>query len=381
MRIFLVAFFIFANIKLNKIIQVIMKCFNDYIVNTSILRQNGKNIKSLIGDNVKYCAVVKANGYGCGIETICKSLKGVADYFACACTKEALQIRAIDNDTKILILGMVDFDDIEELAENNISISISCLDQLEELNSVLRKRINIHLQINTGLNRFGIRSLGDLRKALKIIDGNKCINLEGMYSHFATKQDDVNFINKQYFRFLQFKKRVEDRNVICHIANSYATLKDERYRLDMIRSGFLTYGYQNNSIGNKSAIKIQSKIVNILSVKKGDTIGYDRTFKASKNMKIAIVPIGYADGLSRGLSNKFYVLISGVRCPIVGRICMDVCMVDIGGIGCVIGERVVVLGCSGRNSITIQNMSKVLEASPYEIICNFRYNRMNYIIE
>lgn len=358
-----------------------MKCFNDYIVNTSILRQNGKNIKSLIGDNVKYCAVVKANGYGCGIETICKSLKGVADYFACACTKEALQIRAIDNDTKILILGMVDFDDIEELAENNISISISCLDQLEELNSVLRKRINIHLQINTGLNRFGIRSLGDLRKALKIIDGNKYINLEGMYSHFATKQDDVNFINKQYFRFLQFKKRVEDRNVICHIANSYATLKDERYRLDMIRSGFLTYGYQNNSIGNKSAIKIQSKIVNILSVKKGDTIGYDRTFKASKNMKIAIVPIGYADGLSRGLSNKFYVLISGVRCPIVGRICMDVCMVDISGIECVIGERVVVLGSSGRNSITIQNMSKVLDASPYEIICNFRYNRMNYIIE
>lgn len=358
-----------------------MKCFNDYIVDSSILKKNGKNIKDLIGNNVKFCAVVKANGYGAGLETVCKSLKGVADFFACACVKEALQIRTIDSDTKILILGMVDLSDIEELSQNNVSISISSLEQLTMLSGIVQQRINIHLQINTGLNRFGFRTVGEFRKALKIIDENEYIVLEGVYSHFATKQDDLKFINKQYFRFLQFKKLIENRNIILHIANSYATLKSDKYRLDMIRLGYLTYGYQENDIGNKPAVSIHSKIVNIMNVKKGDTIGYDRIFQVTKNMKIAVVPIGYADGLNRRLSNKFYVLINGRQCKIIGRICMDVCMVDVTSMDVAIGDRVVILGRDGGESITIADMAKVIDTSPYEVACNFRYTRMNYILK
>lgn len=358
-----------------------MKTFNDYIVDTEQLRNNAKNIKSLIGDGVKYCAVVKANGYGCGIETACKSLKGIADYFACACLKEALSIRVFDRETKILILGVVSSEDCGVVSANNISISITSLEQLSELASCVSRRINIHLQVNTGLNRFGLRTLNELKKALRIIDNNEYINLEGMYTHFATKQEDRMFLNKQYLRFLQFKKRVEGRDVLCHISNSYATLKCPAYHLDMVRSGYLTYGYQNNDIGNKPVVKIHSHIVNILNAKKGDTIGYDRTFVVEKNMAVAVVPIGYADGLNRRLSNKFHLLINGIYCSILGRICMDVCMIDVSNIKVCVGDSVVILGESGKECIKISDMAEVVDTSPYEIICNFRYKRMNYIIK
>lgn len=358
-----------------------MKCFNNYIVDGSRIRRNGENIKKLLGDRVKYCAVIKANAYGCGIETACRNLKGVADYFACACIKEALEIRLFDKSTKVLILGVVDIEDLDIISNSNISISVGSIEQLEYVVSKAKKRINIHLQINTGLNRFGLRSIKEFTTALKIIDGCKFIHLEGVYSHFATKQSDRAFVHKQYLRFLQFRKRVQDRDVICHISNSYATLNCDKYRLDMVRVGYLTYGYQTNKIGNLPVVSITTRIVSILNVKRGDTIGYDRTFRAHKNIRVAVIPIGYADGLNRRLSNKFHVLIRGVRCKIIGMICMDVAMVDITEINVKIGERVVILGSDGNDEIAINDMSDVIGTSPYEVICNFRYKRMNYIVK
>lgn len=356
-----------------------MKCFNEFVVDVLQLRKNGKNIKSFIGDKVKYCAVVKADGYGAGLETVCKGLRGIADFFACACLKEALRIRSVDMHTPILILGMISTDDLRLISDNNISISVGSIGALEEIVAKAEKRINIHLQINTGLNRFGIRTLKELAKSLKIIDGSENVNLEGMYSHFATKSEDKLFINKQYMRFLRFKERLKGRNVICHIANSYATLNCKNTHLDMVRDGYLTYGYMHNKLGNVPITKVYSHIVHIHDVKKGDTIGYDRTFVATKSMRIAVIPIGYADGLNRRLSNKFYVLIKGMRCQIVGRICMDVCMVDISNANAGVGDRVVILGNCGSDCISIENMASVIDTSPYEVICNFRYTRMNYI--
>lgn len=356
-----------------------MKSLNDYIVNIQILKNNALNIKKHIGNTCKFCAVVKANAYGVGLETVCRSLYGIADFFACACLKEALSIRLFDKVTPILILGHVTNDSLNVVAENNISISIGDLESLKSISSIVKKRINIHLQINTGLNRFGVRTLTDFAKALKIIKNNDLICLEGVYTHFATKNNDVTFINKQFLRFMQFKNLVVDKNVIFHTSNSFATLHFKKYHLNMVRNGFLLYGYTKNNIDNKPVVRIISHVMSVMKVKKGDTIGYDRTYKAKKQMKIAIVPLGYADGYNRLLSNKGKVLIGGKFYSIVGLICMDVFMVDITNNNVKVGDKVIILGESGGKNISLYDMSEEVGTSPYEILCNFNSKRMNYI--
>ena len=355
-----------------------MKCLNDYIVNVKNLKKNAFNIRKQLAEKSKFCAIVKADAYGLGSEIVCKSLYGIADFFGVACLKEAMDIRSFDKITPIVILGMTTIEDLEICSKNNISISVTSIEQLRKIQKC-NKKIKIHLQINTGLNRFGIRKLTDFKKVLKIIDNDDNLVLEGLYSHFATKEKDRLFINIQFFKFLQFKNYVKNREVICHIANSYATILSAKYHLDMVRNGFSLY-VGKSEIGNHDVLSIHSQVVNILNLKKGDTVGYDRTFSAKNRMKIAVIPIGYADGMDRKLSNNFSVIVNDQKCPIVGLICMDVFMVDITGRDVSIGDRVVILGSSKTHKLTIFDYAKVLDTSPYEILLKFNHKRMNYII-
>lgn len=360
-----------------------MKSFSDYIVNLGVLRSNAQNIKNLIGDT-KFCAIVKANAYGLGLEPVCHSLYGIADYFGVANFMEAIKIRTFDKTTNVLILGVTPIEDLTFCAGSHISVSVSDIVELTKISDYCEKNkvsINIHIQINTGLNRFGFRSIIDFKRALKLIDKSKYVTLQGCYSHFATKSQDIPFIKRQYMRFMQFKKYVKDENVVFHIANSYATILDSKFRLDMVRNGFLLYGGTENNIGNRFVLSIKSKIVNIMNVKKGDTIGYDRTFTVKKSMKIAVIPLGYADGLDRKLSNLFYVLIGGIMCRIVGLICMDVFMVDITSVEAKLLDEVVILGSQKGNEIKIADMADCINASPYEILLKLNPKRMNYIIK
>ena len=361
-----------------------MKSFSDFIVDTKKLKNNAYNIKGILNRNTKLCAIVKANAYGIGVETVCKTLYGIVDFFAVSSVYEALNIRVFDKITPIVVLGVTDIDNIEICSKSNISISISSLEKLLQIMDFCDKHqtiINIHLQINTGLNRYGFRSIALFREGLICIKKCKYIKLEGVYSHFATKENDVGFIKKQFVRFNQFKKYVKEDNVIFHMANSYATLFDNKFHMDMVRNGFLLYGGTKNNIGNKFVLSIKSKIVNIIDAKKGDTIGYDRTYVAKKNMTIGIIPLGYADGYDRRLSNKFFVLINGEKCNIVGNICMDCFMVDVSQVGAKIGDSVVLLGVQKNNEITIYDIANVLGVSPYEVLLKLNYRRMNYIIK
>lgn len=367
----------FSNNKSLSIISKSMKCLNDYIVNTKLLKSNVDNIKSKLEKKVKFCAVVKANAYGVGVHTVCGKLYGLADFFAVANLKEALAIRVFDKQTKILILGAIHSDEYDECASNNISVSISSINHLYECLRNVKSTINIHLQVNTGLNRFGFRSLSVFKNALKLIEDSKLIKLEGLYSHFATKEKDKIFIKKQFYKFGMFRRFV-NKKVICHIANSYALTLHKDYQLDMVRTGFLMYA-GDERFGNKMILTIKSKIVNILTVRKSESIGYDRSYCASKKMKVAVIPIGYADGLDRRLSNNFSLLINGVKCKIVGKICMDVCMVDVTDVDCSLYDEVVVLGKQKRQIITLQDYANALDTSLYEILLKFNYSRMNYI--
>lgn len=357
-----------------------MNCFNDFIVDLSKLRSNAVKVKEYIGDKCKFCAVVKANAYGVGIDAVCKGLRGVADFFAVACLKEALRIRRFDKTTPILILGYIGQNDYEIASRHNISISVGDFATLEYLVMHNQYKINIHIQVNTGLNRFGFRSISEFSKAIKMIDNNQYLNLEGVYSHFATKSRDVGFIKKQYLRFMQFKKKVSRDSVIFHISNSYATTLN-KYCLDMVRVGYLLYGYEDKNLVLDNVLTVKSKIINILKVKRGDSIGYDRTFIAKKSMTIAVIPIGYADGYNRLLSNKGYVIHSEKKLHIVGLICMDVLMVDVTGQNVSIGDVVTLIGGSGESRVAISDLARLINMSPYEFMCNLNYKRMNYIIK
>ena len=356
-----------------------MRSYTNFIVSSDVIRNNAKNIKLKLQPDVKLCAVVKANAYGHGVEAVCKAIEDYADFFAVTNILEAVKIRAFNQKTKILILGQVEECDLEYCAKNAISVSIGSLKKLEKHAKSLTG-VPIHLQVNTGLNRYGFRSMVEFKKALNFIKNNGLI-LEGVYSHFATKENDKVFIKRQNYRFLQFKNAVKDDNVIFHIANSFATTLGSGYQYNMVRTGFLMYGNMANDYSCKPAVEITSEIVNITSVRKGESIGYDRTFFAIKPMKIAVVPVGYADGLSRGLSNNFSMLINGKFCKIVGLICMDVFMVDISNIEVKVGDKVTLLGSDGDKSITLLDYARALNTSPYAVLLGFNYKRMNYIIK
>ena len=358
-----------------------MKSFNDFIVDVKQLKINALNIKSNLDRNVKLCAIVKANAYGLGVETVCKTLYGIADFFAVSSLWEALNIRIFDKITPIVVLGMTDLENIQVASKNDISISVSSLEQLlkiEQYSAEFGCNSKLHLQVNSGLNRYGFKSLPLFKSALKVIESSNNLELEGVYSHFATKSNDVSFLKKQFVKFNQFKNVVKNENVIFHISNSYATSLDKKFHLNMVRNGFALYG-GNSYFGNKFVLSIKSKLVNIFEVKKGDTIGYDRTFVVPKAMKIGVVPLGYADGYDRRLSNKFYVLAGGEKCRILGNICMDCFMIDLTNTDANVGDDVVILGKQKQRTITLQDIAEALQTSPYEVLLKFNYKRMNYI--
>lgn len=353
-----------------------MKSFNDYVVDLGVIRNNILSVKRRLSPKTKYCAVVKADAYGLGVEVVCRNIADIVDFFAVANINEAMVIRSFNRVTSILILGHTDLKYMQMCADNDISVSISSFAELESIVINNHKKLKIHLQINTGLNRFGISGISEYKKCLNIHNNN--IVIEGVYSHFATKENDVRFINKQLYRFLQFKKVSKDRDIIFHIANSYASTHIYTSELDMVRNGFNIYAGSRLS-ESKLALSIKSKVVGLTHSKKHGTIGYDRTYTCTKPTSIAVVPLGYADGFDRRLSNNFKVIIGDSFCNVIGNVCMDVFLVDVTGKDVKIGDNVTILGSEKGNYITLSDYAKAMNTSPYDVLLGFKRKRMNYI--
>lgn len=340
-----------------------MKYYTDFLVNQTAILKNIEHIKTLCNGSL-VCAMVKANAYGHDLKTICKILKNKVDFFGVANVVEAKEIRSFDKSTKILIVGKTDKNDYKWCAKNNVSITVSSFKDLENIN--IKETLNIHIKIDTGLSRFGFSKKEEIKEILKKIKQEKLLHIEGCFSHFATKENDIEFIAKQYLKFKNLTK-ILPQNIIFHIANSYATLNLPALKENMVRVGFALF----DSV--ESACKITTKIINIKQIKKGDSVGYDRTFIAKKNMTLAIVQIGYADGLSRCLSNNFHLYLNGDFVKIVGNICMDICLLDITDTNAKLYDEVEVLG----KHITLNDYAEKLNTSKYEVMLKFNHARMN----
>ena len=231
------------------------------------------------------------------------------------------------------MLGKFESCDLELLISKGIRLTVDTLSDVESIKNAcikLNKKAFVHIKLNTGMNRLGVKTNLQLSTLLNKIDQCSYINIEGIFTHFATAESKNSYkLKRQNAKFLSMLELVKDRKLIVHASNSCAFLKSNKYCYDMIRVGLAMYGYDNTqSVSVQPCLNVRAKVVRTQTLQKGETVGYGVNFTAPTDMQIAVVGIGYADGVARAYE-KGYVLICGQKCKIVGHICMDMLMCDI----------------------------------------------------
>lgn len=356
-------------------------------VDLDILKNNIKILKKHIGNGIKMAAVIKSNAYGHGAVEIakCAEESGVY-YFAVACMEEAKQLRRAGIKTPILILSYVSEHQAEELINYDVTASVFNREIPEKLNEYAKKHnkiIKVHIKIDTGMTRLGFNSdnISETINDIAYINSLSNIEIEGIFTHYAdADNEEGNFTEIQYEKYKKIIDKLDEINInipIKHTCNSAAGITNKEFYNSMIRFGIILYGYypeaylKNILPGLQPFLSIKSNILQIKDVPENVTIGYGRTYKTSKKTRVGVVPIGYADGYPRALSNKFYVLISGKKAPIIGRICMDQLMVDLTDIPeANEGDIVIILGRDNNNIITADDIAKTVNTICYEILCD-----------
>ncbi|MGM0113526.1 alanine racemase [Enterococcus sp. DIV0187] len=325
--------------------------------------------------------IIKADAYGQGAVAVAKALSGAgASYFGVATAEEALQLRRHQITEDILLLGTTSPNNIEELIDADITVTVSSEKVAESFSLVQRncnKKLKIHIKIDSGMGRQGICLDHAVEQVLRISEFSG-FEVEGIYSHFAAADDSLedDFTKHQYESMLQIVRTVRNLGVnipIFHISNSAGIISQAYRDTDMVRPGIMLYGSNpctDFPVDLKPVMSLKSRVSNIIHIKKGDTVGYGRNWKADEDSVIAVLGIGYADGLMRNLSGKLSVLIDGKRMPQVGRICMDMCMIDVTNLkGIEIGDIVTIIGKDGDEENTVDKVAELSNTISYEILC------------
>jgi len=325
-------------------------------IDLGAIQYNFRQIKGRLDKDVKIMSVVKANAYGHGITEVSKTLSSAGvDYLGVATMDEAMKLRKGGINKPILVLGPILPDEAGAALKNNITLTVCNNELLEELEARARKekvKASVHLKVDTGMGRIGVWH-DEAPGFIKWMMGHKNLFLEGIYTHFSSAGRDEFFTNYQIDAFEQLLCGLEKSNMhipFKHAANSIATVDLKRSHLNMVRPGIIIYGmYPKKSFAKffklKPALSLKTKVAYIKDVPQGRSISYGRTYITEKDTKIATLPIGYADGYERILSNKAYVLVKGQRAKVVGKVTMDQVMIDVGHIKNVkLGDEVVLIG-------------------------------------
>lgn len=345
------------------------------------IENNCKIYQKLLPQNTKLMAVVKADAYGHGDVQVAKRLQniGVSD-FAVATLEEAIKLRENNIKGQILILGYTSPDSVDLLIRYDITQTLvdeNYANKMAEKSS----EVKCNFALDTGMNRIGLDAdIPDYCEKV-IRKYSTKLKLTGLFTHLCTADtfdsDAKKFTDIQIKKFETVVERISDLNLpYIHCLNSAGGIWHSSQKSVFARLGIILYGLKpdySNILpeGIKPVLEWKSVVSMVKTVEPGETIGYGRTFKAIENMKIATVCAGYADGVNRLLSNKFYVLINGKKAPIVGRVCMDQFMVDVSSIGGVeMGTEVVLIGKSGDEIITADDMANCVGSIGYEIVCD-----------
>ncbi len=360
-------------------------------IDTKMALRNFEQIKKRVRENgkdTKVCAVVKANSYGMGSVELSKLyVENGVDMLAVAILSEAFEIRDKIKDIDILVMGYTPDSLFEDALLNNITLTIYTYEQAYNLNEVakrLDKTAKIHIKIETGMNRLGFITIPENADVIKDIHVLSNINIEGIFTHFARADEkDKSTAHMQMKAFLYFIDLLEKKDInipIKHAANSAAIIDLPEYHFDMVRPGIILLGFYPSDDVNKDNLKIEpcitlkAKLTNVKTVPVNTGISYGHTFKVKKTTVIGTVPIGYADGFARSLSNNYYVMVKGKKCLLIGRVCMDQFMIDLTNVdNPKIGDEVIVYGNSHDGALSIDDVAKMRSTISYEVASTLSY--------
>ncbi|HEY6951558.1 MAG TPA: alanine racemase, partial [Bacteroidota bacterium] len=350
-------------------------------VDLSAIAYNLDGIRKKVGPSTKILAVVKANAYGHGDIAVSRHIeKKYADYFGVAIVEEGVSLRTGGISRPILVFTPPVRNQIELYFDFGLEATVSSLDDALVLERVARKRkktIGVHLKIDTGMNRIGLKNK-ELESFLTSVASLGRLEIKGALTHFATADDkDKAFTRKQFEQFQTALNTLRRHGIdpdLVHCANSSAILDLPQTYCSMVRPGLSMYGYYParqsvKSISLRPAMSLKSRVALVKSIDAGESVSYGRRFVASKRTRIATLPVGYADGYSRLLTGKSTVLMHGRRHPVVGTICMDMMMVDVGDSDIAVGDEATLMGKEDGQEITCWDLAERMGTIPYEVLC------------
>lgn len=353
-------------------------------IDTDSLRHNFNEIRKITNPSSKILAVVKADAYGHGYEEVAKELTECgADYFAVACADEGKQLRRAGITLPILILGATSEEDDEDLINYSIMPTVFSYEHARSLSNkacILGKEIKIHIKLDTGMSRIGYVAGTDddaLTDEIIKISQLPSLSIDGIFSHFSTSDEkDGTYTRMQFDRFVTVCDLLEKKGLkipVKHIANSAAIMMYPETHLDMVRAGIILYGHypseevDRTKLNLKPVMSLKTKITMIKELEAGCGVSYGKTYITNRKTKIATVPIGYADGYTRLLSGKAKMIVHNTSVPIIGRICMDQCMIDVTSVNNInTGDEAVVFGA---DVVTADNLAEWIGSVNYEILC------------
>lgn len=351
------------------------------------LAHNYHALRGLAPAGTKYLGLVKADAYGHGAVPVAKKLEELgADYLGVACLDEAIEVREAGVKTPILILGCTSSIYAAELVKYDITQACYDLEYAKELSAGAQKAggtITVHIQCDTGMTRLGFMCHEDTmeKSASEIIEAVKLPGLkaEGIFTHFSDSDGSEEYTMLQFGRFQDIIQRVRDLGYefeIRHCANSAATLLYPATYLDMIRPGIVQFGHFPDTKMDHAlcdlvpVLELKSRVATVRDVPANTPVSYGRTNTLTRPSRLAVIPVGYGDGFCRGFSNKLTVLINGKKLPIVGRICMDMCMVDVTDAPDVKeGDVAILYGSDGTNDQPVEAGAEIMNTISYELLC------------
>ena len=351
---------------------------------------NLRELRKCTADGVKLCAVIKSNAYGHGMSQMIELLDG-ADWFAVNSLEEGLELRSLGVTRPVLVVGYIPLSGLASAVDAGLSLTVFNRATIEELGRVggedpARAGAKVHVKVETGTGRQGVM-MGELESFVDLVRSFDSIEFEGMSTHFANIEDTLNHSYAE-MQLESFHKAIDlvcsrgPRPPIIHSACSAASILFPETHFDMLRTGVSVYGlwpsretYLSALSGGghvpdlRPVLTWKTRVVQLKILPPGSCIGYGCTYKTSRETTVAVLPIGYADGYDRALGNRAHVLVHGRRAPVLGRICMNVIMVDVSDIpGVELEDEVVLLGQDGEESIPAEMMAEWAGTINYEVV-------------
>ncbi len=371
--------------------------FNRVEIDLVALQNNYQAVCRYVGANVKVMAVVKSDAYGHGLVQSSLALaKAGAKIFGVAEVEEGILLRQAGIKEDIVVLLGISPEHFEDIIEYNLAPVVFDRDSLLSLAEKATSAgvtIGIHLKVDTGMGRLGILP-GETKTYIDAINTMERVDLVGLMSHFPLADaPDATPTLEQCHRFNDIVNSIpslREKEIVFHIANSAALLQYPETHLDMVRPGIILYGCapEQRFVGKdmesfSPVMSFKSRVVQVKDVPAGQGLSYGHIYTTSRPTRLAVLPVGYADGYLRGLSGKAEVLIHGKRLPVLGRICMNACMVDITDVeGVGVGDEVVFMGNQGDECISAEEIAKWMDTIDYEVLCLIgSKNRHEYIAQ